>query len=160
MSYRFINAKPGNEYLRNLCEQAGLEFKAEYNLGRLDQKIKEAEEISRNQQQAAASAAKPTPGAPKSFGEAVAGLCLGGMSKGRAVEAAAHKFPALHADYRANGCVESLTAHLDTPGNFTQLVSAQEKLHGKSKAQAVRYCISNFPEAYAEWRQSGDTAHL
>jgi hypothetical protein len=96
--------------------------------------------------------------APRSFGRAVASFCLGGMTQVQAVEMAVKQHPGLYTEWRRNGCVEPLN-HLDTPGNFSQLVNAQQR-HGKTHAEAVRFCVEHFPRQYAEWRTSGDTSHL
>jgi hypothetical protein len=96
--------------------------------------------------------------APRTFGRAVASFCLGGMTQAQAVEMAVKQHPGLYTEWRNNGCVEPLN-HLDTPGNFSQLVNAQQR-HGKTHAEAVRFCVEHFPRQYAEWRTTGDTSTL
>lgn len=110
-------------------------------------------------------AANPTglftsnPEPPKTFGAAVAQFSLQGMTEADAVRRAVKEHTPLWVAWREAGCIEPLTTGLDQPGNFQALVHAHQK-HGKGKGEAVTFCVNKFPRAYAEWRQSGNTAHL
>lgn len=97
------------------------------------------------------------PPPPVTFEAKVQALREAGMSASDAI----HKVVAEHEDlyraYRAKGCGSLKAAPSSAP--FPKLVSTQVA-KGKTKADAIRFCAHEFPDAYAKWRASGNTATL
>lgn len=99
--------------------------------------------------------------APQSFGQAVGQVMMQRkVSKATAIELAVRDYPHLYTEWRKSGKTESLDA---TPAGataqtFSALVAAQVAA-GKSKAEAVAFCVNTFPAVYLQWR-SGDTSKL
>lgn len=100
---------------------------------------------------------------PQSFGQAIGAVMLSAkVSKGTAVSLAVTQYPDLYQAWLASGNTAKLEAEIPgagTPTTFGDLVAAAMRF-GKSKAQAIEFCIKKHPALYIEWRNSGNTSTL
>lgn len=100
------------------------------------------------------------PGSSKTFNQLVADGVATGLSATDAISAAVNSNPEAYRQWRASGQTDRLDL-IPPPGlaDFKALV-ARQVASGKTKAQAVEFCVKTFPRQYAQWRASGDTANL
>jgi hypothetical protein len=99
------------------------------------------------------------PGSTKNFNQLVTDGVVSGLSASEAIFAAVSSNPEAYAQWRASGQTDRLDL-VPPPGlaDFKALVARQVSA-GKTKAEAIQFCVQHFPRQYAMWR-AGDTSTI